>query len=168
MLSSVARTGEELIAAVTLLQAYNPDPIIQELVTGDGIGFEALYDQDHRLVAGFAHRRLREYPLAGGPSTYCESIHDPRAAGYARRLLDHLGWTGLAMVEFKMDSMGTPVLMEINPRPWGSMQLPIRAGVEFPWLAFQLARDGQLTPRSGWPDGVRASTRSRPARCDSR
>jgi predicted ATP-grasp superfamily ATP-dependent carboligase len=153
---AVVRTPAELRAAIERLSRYNPDPIIQELITGDGIGYEVLYDFEHQLVAAFAHRRLREYPLSGGPSTYCESLHEPRAAEYGRRLLDHLQWTGLAMVEFKMDPRtGDPVLMEINPRPWGSMQLPIRAGVEFPWLAYKLARDGVLEVQPDWEDGVR-------------
>jgi predicted ATP-grasp superfamily ATP-dependent carboligase len=153
---AIAANAAELTAAVERLSAYNPDPIIQECLTGPGIGFEVLYDFEHRPVARFAHRRLRQYPLEGGPSTYCVSIHDARAEKYSLRLLDHLRWTGLAMVEFKIDERtGTPVLMEINPRPWGSMQLAIHAGVEFPWLWYQLARDGKLPVQPDWPDGVR-------------
>jgi predicted ATP-grasp superfamily ATP-dependent carboligase len=146
----------ELVAAARWALTITPDPIIQELVRGDGIGFEALYDFQHRLVASFCHRRLREYPLSGGPSTFCESCHVPDAEVYSRRILDHLGWVGLAMVEFKMDqARGIPVLMEINPRPWGSMALPIRAGVDFPWLLYQLARDGSLPPQPDHRDDVR-------------
>jgi predicted ATP-grasp superfamily ATP-dependent carboligase len=146
----------ELVAAIGKMRPITATPIIQELVVGDGIGFEALYDFEGNLVASFAHRRLREYPLTGGPSTYCESCHVPLAEEYGRRLLEHFRWTGLAMVEFKMDRVqNVPVLMEINPRPWGSMQLPIRAGVEFPWLLFQLARDGRLPLQPGYADDVR-------------
>jgi len=152
---TVAPDAGALEAAITRFAPYTSDPIIQEVIPGEGLGFECLYDFEHRMVAGFAHRRLRMYPLTGGPSTYCESIHDARAAEYSKTLLDHLGWTGLAMVEFKLDGAGQPVLMEINPRPWGSMQLPIRAGVEFPWLAFQLARDGSLPVQPDWVDGIR-------------
>lgn len=153
---AIARSARELIPVIVRLQRYNPQLIIQELIEGDGIGFEALYDFDHQLVAAFAHRRLRQFPLTGGPSTYCESIHDSRAMEYATRLLDHLRWIGLAMVEFKIDNRtGTPVLMEINPRPWGSMQLAVRAGVEFPWLWYELARNGSLAARRDWPAGVR-------------
>jgi predicted ATP-grasp superfamily ATP-dependent carboligase len=77
-------------------------------------------------------------------------------AEYGRRILDHLKWIGLAMVEFKVDHhTGVPVLMEINPRPWGSMPLAIRAGVEFPWLTYVLARDGAVPAQHDYPDGVR-------------
>ncbi len=146
----------ELVAAVDRMRHITTTPVIQEIVTGDGIGFEALYDFDSRMVASFCHRRLREYPITGGPSTFCESIHAPDAMRYGQQLLDHLGWIGLAMVEFKMDrARGIPILMEINPRPWGSMQLPIRGGVEFPWLTFQLGRDGTLPAQPDYADGTR-------------
>ena len=153
---SITRTPEELVAAIARLTRYTPSPLIQDLIVGDGIGYETLYDFDHREVAAFSHRRLREFPLTGGPSTFCESIHHARAAEYATRLLAELRWVGLAMVEFKIDaSSGEPVLMEINPRPWGSMALAIRSGVDFPWLNYRLARDGSLPPQGDWPDGVR-------------
>lgn len=152
----IVRTAPRLVAAVERFRRHTARPIIQELIEGEGLGFEALYDFQGRIVAGFCHRRLREYPVSGGPSTYCESCHLPQVAEYAQRLLDHLRWTGLAMVEFKIDHRsGIPQLMEINPRPWGSMPLPIRAGVEFPWLWYALARDGQVSAPSDYADGVR-------------
>jgi predicted ATP-grasp superfamily ATP-dependent carboligase len=152
----VVLSAAQLVEAVGALRRITPDPIIQELIRGEGVGFEALYDFEGRLVASFCHRRLREYPLSGGPSTFCESCHLPVIVEYGRRILEHLQWVGLAMVEFKIDARtGTPMLMEINPRPWGSMELPIRAGVEFPWLLYQLARDGALGPQADYPDGVR-------------
>lgn len=153
---SIVSDAAELEQAVKRFSRYTDAPVIQEFVVGDGIGVEALYDFEHRQVAAFCHRRLREYPLSGGPSTYCESLHHPAAEAYARRLLDRLRWTGLAMVEFKIDARtSTPMLMEINPRPWGSIALPIRAGTDFPWLAYRLARDGALEAQPDWPNGVR-------------
>jgi predicted ATP-grasp superfamily ATP-dependent carboligase len=51
------------------------------------------------------------------------------------RLLRHIGAHGIAMVEFRIDSRtGEPYLMEINGRFWGSLQLAVDAGVNFPLL----------------------------------
>jgi predicted ATP-grasp superfamily ATP-dependent carboligase len=56
------------------------------------------------------------------------------------RLLGPLGWHGVAMVEFKEDDRtGRPMLIEVNGRFWGSLQLAIDAGVDFPVLNGQLA-----------------------------
>ena len=152
----IARDASEFVRLHRRLSAHVTDPIVQELIEGDGIGFEALYDFDGVAVATFCHRRLGWFPLSGGPSTYCESIRHPRAEELGRRLLDGLGWVGLAMVEFKIDRRsGEPKLMEINPRPWGSMALPIAAGTDFPWLWYLLARDGRVTPTPPGRPGVR-------------
>ena len=53
---------------------YDPSPIVQEKVEGPGEGVNLLLDQSSRLVCAFCHRRLREYPVTGGPSTCCVSF----------------------------------------------------------------------------------------------
>ena len=64
---------------------------------------------------------------------------DPALAVPAQKLLDNVGWHGVAMVEFKVSPDGTPYLMEINTRFWGSLQLAVDAGVDFPYLLYQLS-----------------------------
>ena len=115
------------------LEAY--PVMVQERLRGPGLGVFLLL---HRgtLVATFAHRRIREKPPEGGVSVYRESVPaDPRLVDQAERLLRSFDWTGVAMVEFKRDeATGRHGLMEINGRFWGSLQLAIDAGVDFPRL----------------------------------
>lgn len=60
------------------------------------------------------------------------------------------------MVEFKRDTRdGITKLMEINGRFWGSLQLAIDAGVDFPWLLYRLAVVGDITPVFSYKEGVR-------------
>jgi predicted ATP-grasp superfamily ATP-dependent carboligase len=115
--------------------------LIQARIVGPGVGLFALFDHG-RLVTAFAHRRLREKPPSGGVSVLRESVvPDQRLVDHANRLLAPLGWHGVAMVEYKRDGRtGEPFLMEVNGRFWGSLQLAIDAGVDFPLLACQLAR----------------------------
>ncbi len=66
---------------------------------------------------------------------------DPRLREFAVRMLGPLGWHGVAMMEYKQDRRtGELVLMEVNGRFWGSLELAVDAGVDFPFLAFELAR----------------------------
>jgi len=45
------------------------------------------------------------------------------------------------MVEFRVDARdGTAKLMEVNPRFWGSLQLSILSGADFPYLLYNLER----------------------------
>jgi predicted ATP-grasp superfamily ATP-dependent carboligase len=136
--------------------AFKTHPfLIQQCVSGTGQGVFALYDHG-KALAFFAHRRLREKPPRGGVSVLSESIPvDPILLGHARALLDAVGWHGIAMVEFKVGDDGTPYLMEINTRFWGSLQLAIDAGVDFPYLLYQLACGQRPSPVTGYQNGRR-------------
>lgn len=132
--------------------------LIQQRVEGQGQGIFALMDKG-KPVALFAHRRLREKPPSGGVSVLRESIALPQPmTEYALRLLQHVGWHGVAMVEFKVDRQsGTPLLMEVNGRFWGSLQLALDAGVNFPYLLYQIAVGEQpYLPVNGYRTGVKS------------
>lgn len=109
--------------------------LIQELIVGQGTGLFTLYDTDHHLAL-FSHRRLLEKPPSGGVSVLSESVPlDKEMVEAAGKLLSAVAWSGIAMVEFKRDVRdGRAKLMEINGRFWGSLQLAVFAGVDFPTL----------------------------------
>jgi predicted ATP-grasp superfamily ATP-dependent carboligase len=109
--------------------------LVQRRIAGPGVGFFALR-WDGKVRAMFAHRRLREKPPSGGVSVYRESIAlDPELAAAGSRLLEALGWEGVAMVECKREARtGMYYVIEVNARFWGSLQLAIDAGVDFPRL----------------------------------
>jgi predicted ATP-grasp superfamily ATP-dependent carboligase len=109
--------------------------MIQEKVIGPGTGLFTLF-QDGRHLALFSHQRLREKPPSGGVSVVCESVAlDGEMVDAAQKLLAAVDWQGIAMVEFKRDIRdGKAKLMEINGRFWGSLQLAIASGIDFPVL----------------------------------
>jgi len=116
-------------------------PIAQAfLPTTDEYAFFALYDEGEP-VATFQHRQVRAYNYAGGPSAFRESVSIPELGEAGRALLDELEWHGLAMVEFlRNDETGEFELMEINPRFWSSLPFSVRAGADFPYYYWLLAR----------------------------
>lgn len=109
--------------------------VIQEKISGPGTGLFTLYDKNRHLAI-FSHQRVREKPPSGGVSVVCQSVSpDEEMIVSADRLLSAVGFTGPAMVEFKRDFKdGRAKLMEINGRFWGSLQLAIACGVDFPGL----------------------------------
>ncbi len=133
--------------------------LLQHRVAGVGEGLFALR-WEGRTVARFAHRRLREKPPAGGVSVYRESIEpDPRLVSAGERLLDALDWNGVAMIECKRDpETGRHIIMEINGRFWGSVQLAIDAGINFPVLlvACALGQTPALPAGTGYRVGIRS------------
>jgi predicted ATP-grasp superfamily ATP-dependent carboligase len=129
--------------------------MIQEYIKGDGFGFFALLNHG-KPRAIFSHKRIREFPITGGPSTAAESVFDPKLKEHGLELLKKLNWHGSAMVEFKKDIRdGSFKLMELNPKFWGSLELAIASGVDFPYLTCCMAIDGDIKPVFDYKQGVR-------------
>ncbi|MGB5760785.1 MAG: ATP-grasp domain-containing protein [Acidimicrobiales bacterium] len=141
-----ARNVQELEAAIGSDRLGGFPVQVQQQVDGPGVGVELLVWQGE-TIASFQHRRLHEVPLSGGMSSYRVAERpDPILLDHSERILTALGWDGLAMVEFKQGREG-PVLLEINGRVWGSIALPVRAGVDFPLLlAERYIGPGRLPP----------------------
>jgi len=122
-------------------QAYGA-ALVQDRIPaeGDAIGVSLLLGTDGACLAHFSHKRLQQYPNSGGPSTDRIGIDDPDLLEKSLMLMRALRWNGVAMVEWKIDPRdATPRLLEINPRFWGSLELAIRSGVNFPVLYAQAA-----------------------------
>jgi len=130
--------------------------LLQRRVAGSGEGLFVLRWHG-RVVAVFAHRRLREKPPAGGVSVYRESIAPPPDLVKAGlQLLDSLDWNGVVMIECRRDAVtGRHVIMEVNGRLWGSLQLAIDAGVDFPTLLVRCALGDAAPAPAGYEVGVR-------------
>jgi len=71
----------------------------------------------------------------------------------ARTILDQIAWHGVAMAEFKVSADGTPYLMESTDGSGGRCNLPLDAGVDFPWLLYQLATGRAVDPVDGYATG---------------
>src|SRR5207248_282241 len=130
--------------------------LVQERVVGPGIGvFILLWNGEVR--AAFAHRRIREKPPSGGVSVLSESVAlDPQLRARSVALLREFDWQGVAMVEYKIDQRtGIPYLMEVNGRFWGSLQLAIDAGVDFPSILVDAACGEPARPIPQYKVGVR-------------
>lgn len=135
-----ATRGDALRAVLESMDPAAFPLLLQERIRGPGVGLFLLrWGGATRAV--FAHRRLREKPPRGGVSVYRESVTaPPELVQGSERLLEAYDWTGVAMVEFKVaDETHVPYLMEVNPRFWGSLQLAIDAGVDFPRLLVEAA-----------------------------
>lgn len=145
-----------------LEQALAPLPpeaypvLLQQRIVGPGLGVFLLMDQGSPLAA-FGHRRILERPPSGGVSACAESVAvAPDLLEHSVALLRNLEWAGVAMVEYKRDAAsGVPYLMEVNGRLWGSLQLAVDTGVDFPRLLVDRAIGRPVRAVCEWRIGVR-------------
>lgn len=146
-----------------LLQCYadavalvgEPFVALQELIPGSGthqFSYAALC-RDGIPIAAVTARRTRQFPIEFGyTSTFVETIDQPEVEAAAGRVLQALKFDGLVEVEFKHDPRdGRYKLLDINARPWTWIGLGTIAGVDFPILAWRLARGETVTPVRGRP-----------------
>jgi predicted ATP-grasp superfamily ATP-dependent carboligase len=149
---------DEFVDSYKRIHSKYPYPMIQEYIPpgGDACGVFLMLNKKSETLAAFSHKRLREFPLSGGPSTLRESVHRPELKAVSEKLLKAMGWYGVAMVEFKEDPRdGKFKIMEVNPRFWGSLQLAILSGVDFPSLLYEMEIGGKVEPVVDYEEGVR-------------
>ncbi len=127
--------------------------LFQQYLSGRREAVSFLYAHG-QIYARFAQWAKRTVPQLGGTSVLRQSISIPPDIGdQAERLVREIELEGYSEVEFRRDSDGNPYLMEINPRLSASVEIAVRAGVDFPFLLYQWASGDQITPVTGYHVG---------------
>ncbi len=126
----------------------------QEKITGE-VHCVAMLMSRGRYRAKVAYKQLRDYPVKGGQATLRISLRSEKAEENLQELLEHLQWHGVCQADFVVDAKtGTPYLIDLNPRFWGSLAQAIASGVDFPYLYYKLIMDGDVKAVEGFKTGV--------------
>ena len=149
-----AYTADDLARKTGKMLARAREVLLQEFVDGYGIAISGVF-ANGEPTALFAHRRIRESNPLGGPSAVAVSISPTDALrDSALRLMRETRYTGPAMVEYRLGwETGTPYLMEVNARFWGSVPLSMAAGADLPY-AFWCVATGADRTDGGYREGV--------------
>lgn len=124
--------GVKYVTNVKDKHKYHDDTqqIIQEFIKGTGVGY-SFYCKEGKIITALGHKRLAEYPISGGPSTYRENYTDERFAEIASKIIKERNYTGFVMLEFKLTNNNELFLLEANPRIWGSINQGLVNGVNY-------------------------------------
>ena len=135
-----------------LLQEAEPGSLLLEsCFDGEGLGLSVLA-HDGRLLQAFEHHRVHE---RSGSSFYrVSAAPTPDLVQACGAIAAAIGFTGVAMFEFKRSSTGSWIMLESNARPWGSLPLPVALGVDFPYRWYRLLVDDTETPPVPYPVGI--------------
>src|SRR6266581_4761693 len=155
-----ARVGPQLVVtpaearhAVEAVTRFGEPILFQELLTGRREAVSFLY-ADGDMYARFAQWARRMQPPLGGESVLRQSIAIPPDIGsQAESLVREINLEGYSEVEYRRDGAGIPYLMEINPRLSASVEVAVRAGVDFPYLLYQWASGGPIEKVDGYRTG---------------
>jgi predicted ATP-grasp superfamily ATP-dependent carboligase len=121
--------------------------IYQRVVDGDLLAVVTLRGPDGRVLYLGAQRADAVFPEPFGVSVRARTVPvDPALAAGVNRLLDELGWWGIAELQFIVSTSGTPHLIDLNGRFFGSLALTSATGVDLPSAWVAAARGGTSTP----------------------
>jgi len=154
------RLGAELVVtpaearqAVEAVTRFGEVALFQQLLTGrrEAVSF---LQADGEVYARFAQWARRPSMPLGGDSVLRQSIAIPPDIGaQAEALVREIDLEGYSEVEFRRDAAGVPYLMEINPRLSASVEVAVRAGVDFPHLLYQWASGEPIERVAGYRIG---------------
>lgn len=147
---------EDISAQTADTGAFNYDqPLIQEFIPGIIHDVCSLTARG-AVVALLTQIRQIMYPIYGGVGAVNLTTDNPELGNVARHLLESLSWHGPAQIEFKYDSRDKKYkLIELNPKLWGTLDLSIRAGINFPGLIRDYLLGKRITPQFSYKKDIR-------------
>jgi D-aspartate ligase len=130
----------ELLAEYGSISKAETRVLIQDLIPGgdEYLKIVACYfDCNSRYVAGFNTQKLVQVPEGFGTGCIVQAANEPALLEPTVRLLESIGFTGIAEVEYKWHAGRKEFqLIEINPRPWDQHRLGNATGVDLAYLAY--------------------------------
>jgi predicted ATP-grasp superfamily ATP-dependent carboligase len=152
----VMSTREAIAGCNEMFDAGTTTVSVQEYVTGRREALYVFYAEG-TIWAEFALLAHRMSPVLGGFGVVRESIAIPEDLKTATNsIIEAADVEGMSEVEFRRDGAGHPVLMEINARLPGTLELATRAGVNFPQYLWDWGSGEPLKPFEGsYKVGVR-------------
>ncbi len=117
--------------------------VAESFFPGIGVGVSVLASEG-RVLFAYQHCRLRESSETGASTRRVSEKVDPALLAAVGPLAAAARLDGVAMFEFRVDRRsGRHILLEVNPRFWGSLPLAVAAGADFPALWWDLAVHGR-------------------------
>ena len=113
--------------------------LVQEFVHGSEARIESYHcyvDQEGRVAGEFTGRKIRTYPMRFGHTTALEITEAADVRRLGRDIVERLGISGVAKLDFKRDMQGQLRLLEINPRFTLWHHPAAVAGVNIPALVY--------------------------------
>ena len=149
----VARSHQELVAGLAELSPDEP-LLIQALASGPLIALGLVVGRDGRLLARFQQKALKIWPPKAGTSSLAVSVApDEELAGRTATMLADCGFWGMAQAQL-IDAREAPVVIDVNPRFYGSLPLALACGVNLPAAWFAAATDRPPLQPTDYRTGV--------------
>ena len=151
-------SADELERVWPRLIEARTDFLAQEVIPGTEeqvVSYHAYVDGDGRVLGEFTGRKIRTNPPEFGMSSALVTTDDDALARVGRDVIERIGLTGPAKLDFKLDPGGEPWLLEVNARFTLWVQPGAVAGVNLAAIAYADLTGEPLPPPRRARAGVR-------------
>lgn len=134
------------------------DVLVQEFIPQTDKQYNAhfLLDRNHIVKTAILAEKCRWFPIDGGASTLCRTIHNEEILKSCEKLLKTIGWVGYCDIDLMKDPRdGSVRVIEINARISANVQLCFDAGADIASQLLQLYSGEEVTPYLEYEDDVR-------------
>jgi hypothetical protein len=125
----ICDTASSACAKARELRLMGAEPFAQRFIAGTTYLAGGLFDRG-RPLRFFAGRKVVQYPPRTGPAAEIVSDDDRELVDVAMRIFAATEVTGLASIDLIRDESNGFQFLELNPRPWGSIEAASVAGVD--------------------------------------
>lgn len=134
------------------------DVLVQEFIPQTGKQYNAhfLLDANHEVKTAILAEKCRWFPIDGGASTFCRTIHNDEILKMCEKLLRIIGWIGYCDIDLMEDPRdGSVRIIEINARISANVQLCFDAGADIAEQLLQLYSGEEVTEYLYYKEDVR-------------
>jgi ATP-grasp domain len=156
----VVESMAELEQAIAWTRAIGGEWVAQEFLSGATYLVGGVF-HDGVALRIYAGEKVEQHPPRTGPAIRMRSDDHGALVGLGEQVFRELRWSGFGSADLIRRPDGRYVLLEVNPRPWGSIAGAAAAGVDLftPFaallagevpsadLAFAANRDCMIFPR---------------------
>ena len=155
----IAQDRESLKKYIEQVHSENlGEVLVQEFIPQSGRQYNAHFvlDKNHTVKSAVLAEKCRWFPIDGGASTLCRTIHNSQILDECEKLLKVIGWVGYCDLDLMEDPRdGSIRVIEINARISANVKLCMAAGVNIAEQLLQLYRGETVSDKLVYGDDVR-------------
>jgi predicted ATP-grasp superfamily ATP-dependent carboligase len=114
-------------------------PVVQEMLTGRKYKLDGVFENGRSLATSVFEILRCKGAGKFGTSTFRRTVEQPEVTRYAVSALGALNWHGMFNTDWICDDKGVPHLIDINGRLSGAVAVPFEAGMDLPWIWYQVS-----------------------------
>ncbi len=129
-------------------------PMIQQRVSGE-LYDTACFAQNGEPIGILCQQRILTAWISGGGGIINTTIKNKQLIAYTEKILNHFAWNGHLEIDWIYNKeMDEFYFLEMNPKYWGTTQLTIDAGYDFPKWSINLLDGEALVPLETYTVGM--------------